>query len=178
MLEPLFLKYGVNVVYAGHDHIYERLTPQKGIYYFVSGSAGQLRKGDLKRSAMTAAGFDADQSFMINEIVGDDLYFQAITRTGKTVDSGVIHGSRNRPTPAPVGDQRHVPAPDPPSSARPALSFPRESDPHADVRQPRRSDRGRQRADEVDLDRAGSARRRRHPRCVRSARDTVRSTIR
>jgi 3',5'-cyclic AMP phosphodiesterase CpdA len=91
VLEPLFLKYGVNVVYAGHDHIYERLTPQKGIYYFVSGSAGQLRKGNLKRSAMTAAGFDADQSFMINEVAGDDLYFQAISRTGKTVDSGVIH---------------------------------------------------------------------------------------
>jgi hypothetical protein len=98
VLEPLFLKYGVNVVYAGHDHIYERLTPQKGIYHFVSGSAGQLRKGDLKRSAMTAAGFDTDQSFMINEIVGDDLYFQAISRTGKTVDSGVIH---RQPKPAP-----------------------------------------------------------------------------
>ena len=97
VLEPLFLKYGVNVVYAGHDHIYERLTPQKGIHYFVSGSAGQLRKGDLKRSAMTAAGFDTDQSFMINEIVGDDLYFQAISRTGRTVDSGVI---RRQPKPA------------------------------------------------------------------------------
>ena len=40
-LEPLFVKYGVNVVYSGHDHVYERLKPQKGIYYFVSGSAGQ-----------------------------------------------------------------------------------------------------------------------------------------
>ena len=39
-LEPLFVKYGVNVVYSGHDHIYERLKPQKGIYYFVSGSGG------------------------------------------------------------------------------------------------------------------------------------------
>ena len=99
VLEPLFLKYGVNVVYAGHDHIYERLTPQKGIHYFVSGSAGQLRKGDLKRSATTAAGFDADQSFMINEIAGDDLYFQVISRTGKTVDAGVIH---RQPKPATV----------------------------------------------------------------------------
>ena len=91
VLEPLFIKYGVNVVYAGHDHIYERLKPQKGIYYFVSGSAGQLRQGDLHRSAMTAAGFDQDQSFMLNEIDGDDLYFQVISRAGKTVDSGSIH---------------------------------------------------------------------------------------
>jgi hypothetical protein len=90
-IEPLFVKYGVNVVYSGHDHIYERLKPQKGIYYFVSGAAGELRKGDLKRSAMTAAGFDQDRSFMLNEIAGDSLFFQVVSRTGQTVDQGVIH---------------------------------------------------------------------------------------
>ena len=45
VFEPLFVTYGVNVVFSGHDHIYERLTPQKGIYYFVEGAAGELRKG-------------------------------------------------------------------------------------------------------------------------------------
>jgi predicted phosphodiesterase len=91
ILEPLFTKYGVNVVFSGHDHIYERITPQKGIYYFVSGSAGQLRKGDVHRSAMTAAAFDTDQAFMLVEVAGDDMSFVAISRTGATVDSGVIH---------------------------------------------------------------------------------------
>jgi len=89
-LEPLFVKYGVNVVLSGHDHIYERLTPQNGIVYFVSGAAGQLRKGNVKRSAMTAASFDQDQSFMLIEIAGPDLFFEAVSRTGATVDSGVI----------------------------------------------------------------------------------------
>ena len=98
LVEPLFIKYGVNVVYSGHDHIYERLKPQKGIYYFVSGAAGQLRRGDLRRTDLTAAGYDQDQSFMLNEIEKDELYFQAISRTGKTVDSGVIHRQ-----PKPVG---------------------------------------------------------------------------
>jgi hypothetical protein len=28
VFEPLFVTYGVNVVFAGHDHIYERLTPR------------------------------------------------------------------------------------------------------------------------------------------------------
>ena len=98
VLEPLFIKYGVNVVYSGHDHVYERLKPQKGIYYFVSGAAGQLRPGDLHRSAMTAAGFDQDRSFMLNEVAGDDLFFQVISRTGKTVDSGSIH---RQPKPPP-----------------------------------------------------------------------------
>src|SRR3954452_5111712 len=89
-LEPLFLKYGVNVVYSGHDHIYERIKPQKGIYYFVAGSSGQLRGGDLKKSPLTAAGNDQEQTFMLNEVDKDELFFQAITRSGKTIDAGVI----------------------------------------------------------------------------------------
>lgn len=89
-LEPLFVKYGVNVVYSGHDHMYERVKPQKGIYYFVSGSGGQLRGGDLKKSALTAAGYDQDQSFMLNEVDHDELFFQVITRGGKTIDAGVL----------------------------------------------------------------------------------------
>ena len=88
--EPLFVAYGVNVVFAGHDHVYERLTPQKGIDYFVEGAGGQLRKGDTKRSATTAMAFDADQSFMLVEVAGNTLSFQAISRVGATVDSGTI----------------------------------------------------------------------------------------
>jgi 3',5'-cyclic AMP phosphodiesterase CpdA len=103
LLEPIFVKYSVNVVFSGHDHVYERIKPQKGIYYFVSGSAGQLRKGNVTPSEETAASFDQDLSFMAVEIAGTDMFFQAISRTGQTVDSGVIH-RQARPagtTPAP-----------------------------------------------------------------------------
>src|SRR6266851_9997193 len=34
-LEPIFLQNGVNVVFSGHDHVYERIKPQNGIDYFV-----------------------------------------------------------------------------------------------------------------------------------------------
>jgi 3',5'-cyclic AMP phosphodiesterase CpdA len=90
ILEPLFIKYGVSVVFQGHDHIYERTKPQQGITYFVSGAGGQLRPGDYEKTEFTAAGYDQDQSFMIVEIDKDDMHFQAISRTGKTLDSGVI----------------------------------------------------------------------------------------
>jgi predicted phosphodiesterase len=90
VLEPIFLRYGVNVVFSGHEHFYERLTPQKGIYYFISGAAGQLRRGDVERSEFKAAAFDQDQSFMLVEIAGGDLLFQAISRAGQIVDSGTI----------------------------------------------------------------------------------------
>jgi predicted phosphodiesterase len=91
VLEPLFVKYGVDVVFAGHEHVYERVKPQKGIYYFTEGASGQLRPGNLRSSSPNVAkGFDTDRSFMMIEIAGNDLYFQAVSRTGVTVDSGVI----------------------------------------------------------------------------------------
>jgi len=90
-LEPLLVAYNVSVVFTGHDHVYERTKPQKGITYFVAGSGGKISPGDLdRRSPITAAGFDTEQAFMIAEIIGDQLTFNAISRSGKIIDSGVI----------------------------------------------------------------------------------------
>lgn len=91
VLEPLFLKYNVSVVLNGHDHFYERIKPQKGIQYFVVGSGGKLRSGNIdRRSGLTAKGFDTDLAFMAAEIVDDQMYFNAISRSGQIVDSGVL----------------------------------------------------------------------------------------
>jgi predicted phosphodiesterase len=99
ILEPLFVKYGVNVVFSGHDHVYERIKPQKGIYYFVTGSAGQLRRGDLRKSELTDVGFDQDQSFMLVEIDKDAMSIQAVSRTGKTVDTATLPRQEKPPAP-------------------------------------------------------------------------------
>jgi predicted phosphodiesterase len=101
ILEPLFVKHGVNVVFQGHDHVYERIKPQKGIYYFVEGSSGKLRPGDLRKTALTEVGNDREQSFMIVEVDDDALHFQAISRTGRTIDSGTLK-QQEKPKPAPV----------------------------------------------------------------------------
>jgi 3',5'-cyclic AMP phosphodiesterase CpdA len=89
-LEPLFVKHGVNVVFTGHEHFYERLKPQKGISYFISGSAAKLRRGNIGASTISAKGFDRGYTFMLIEIASDELRFQALTDAGQTVDSGVI----------------------------------------------------------------------------------------
>ncbi len=95
VVEPIFISNGVNLVLTGHDHVYERIKPQNGIYYFVSGSAGKLRKGDIDRSSpLTDKAYDSDLSFMLFEVVNDQLYFQTISRTGETIDSGVIARQR------------------------------------------------------------------------------------
>jgi predicted phosphodiesterase len=89
-LEPLFIKHGVSVVFAGHEHFYERLKPQNGIHYFICGGSAKLRKGNIRRGALHSAGFDTDMSFMIVEVVDDRLSFQTISRTGATVDAGTV----------------------------------------------------------------------------------------
>lgn len=90
VLEPLFVKYGVTVVFTGHEHLYERSKPQNGIHYFVVGGSAKLRPGDLQPSASRAVGFDQDRSFMLVEIDGDELHFQTVSEAGATVDKGVI----------------------------------------------------------------------------------------
>ena len=116
-LEPLFEKYGVDVVFTGHEHVYERIHPQKGIYYFVAGGSAKLRSGDLRKAPITAVGFDRDRTFMLVEIAGDQMYFQTITRTGATVDSGVIRRREVRPSLSAPPSQS-APASTPPAGRR------------------------------------------------------------
>jgi 3',5'-cyclic AMP phosphodiesterase CpdA len=89
-LEPVLQAGGVRLVLTGHEHLYERIKPHNGIYYFVLGNSGELRPHGLKPSSDTASGFDTDRDFMVMEIAGDELYFQTIARTGETIDSGTI----------------------------------------------------------------------------------------
>jgi Calcineurin-like phosphoesterase len=99
-LESIFLQYGVDVGLSGHEHFYERIVLRGGVQYFTSGAGGALRRNDISPSPVTAAGFDADTHFMLMEISGDTLYFQTISRTGQTVDSGAL---RQRKKPRPPG---------------------------------------------------------------------------
>lgn len=113
VLEPLFVQHNVSVVLTGHDHFYERTKPQKGITYFVVGSGGKLRPGDIsKGTGLTAKGYDTDLTFMAAEIIDDQMYFNVISRDGTLIDSGVItrRGAEAAPAPVPAG------APAPPAN--------------------------------------------------------------
>ncbi len=94
-LIPLLKQYGVNVVFSGHEHAYERIKPEDGIYYFIQGSSGKLVRNDFNHRDfnhrdLVETSFDRDRTFMLVEIDGDKLYFQTISRTGRAVDSGEI----------------------------------------------------------------------------------------
>jgi hypothetical protein len=113
VLEPMFVKYGVDVVFSGHEHIYERIAPQKGIQYFTAGGAANLRPGDTHPGALTLVGFATDRSFMLVEVAGDSMFFQAISRTGETVDKGVLLRHRGPDTPAATVSARPAAKPKP-----------------------------------------------------------------
>ena len=86
ILEPLLVEHGVDVAFSGHEHIYQRITLQRGIH-FVSGGAGSLRPGDGAPATYVASTFDRDYHFMLIEIEADRLHFQAISRAGYTIDA-------------------------------------------------------------------------------------------
>ncbi len=98
-LEPILVQFGADVALAGHEHFYERTFPQRGISHFTSGGGGALRKGDIRPSTIMAAGYDQDTHFLLMEISGDDLWFQAVSRTGQTVDAGRITRPARPPAP-------------------------------------------------------------------------------
>lgn len=88
-LMPLFEQYGVNVVLSGHEHVYERIKPQQGIYFFLLGNSGQLRFHNIRKgNDLDIVGMDSHRTFMLVEISGNDFYFQTIDDAGETVDSG------------------------------------------------------------------------------------------
>ena len=91
VVEPLFVQHGVDVVFTGHEHFYERIKPQQGITYFITGAAGKLRAGDVKdNSPLTAAAYDKDMSFMLVEIDKGVMLSKSYRGRGATVDSGTI----------------------------------------------------------------------------------------
>jgi predicted phosphodiesterase len=97
-LAPLFQKFGVNVVFSGHEHVYERIKPVDNIYYFVMGSSGKLMTKDIKGSDQLVKSFDTDQGFMLVEISGDQLFFQTVSRKWQTIDSGVVARQNSKAT--------------------------------------------------------------------------------
>jgi len=90
-LEQTLIGHKVDVVFAGHEHLYERMVPQRGVIYFVNGASGSVRTGDLQSpSSFRAKGYDRDLSFMLVEIARNTMYFQAVNRVGETIDEGKI----------------------------------------------------------------------------------------
>jgi 3',5'-cyclic AMP phosphodiesterase CpdA len=90
-IEPLLARYGVNVVISGHDHTYERVKPQQGVQYFVTGAGGKVRPGDVNLgSPFRAMSYDRDNHYLQMVIEDQQINFQTIARSGAVIDRGAI----------------------------------------------------------------------------------------
>lgn len=86
-LEPLFVKYGVNAVFSGHSHCYERVKPQNGVHYFTEGASGEIKRNTLDRkSILMAAGEDRINSFIMVQVNENEMRVQAIGSDGTVID--------------------------------------------------------------------------------------------
>ena len=88
-LEGALVRNRVNVVFSGHEHLYERVAPQQGVRYFVSGGGGR-NLYSFRRSDFDEAG-SSQHHFMVVGIDGDHLLFEAITPDQKLLDCGILY---------------------------------------------------------------------------------------
>lgn len=84
----VFERNHVQLVLAGHDHDYERMIPQGGVEYVVTGGGGKGTRS-VGTSSFTAFS-DEVIHFVYVEVNADDLVLHAIDGTGKEFDSVVI----------------------------------------------------------------------------------------
>lgn len=82
---PLFEQYNVDLVFAGHDHDYERTIPINNVIYIVTGGAGApLRSvGSHNWTAYSRSIYHACKL----QITHSTLYFEAVDTTGNIFDS-------------------------------------------------------------------------------------------
>lgn len=99
VLEPLLTRFGVQVVFSGHDHFYERIKPQQGVQYFVEGASGQLRKNGMKKKTeLTAASNDVMRSFLLVQVNASEMQVEAIGEDGSVLDRVTITHASTKPT--------------------------------------------------------------------------------
>jgi 3',5'-cyclic AMP phosphodiesterase CpdA len=90
LLEPLFIEHGVQLVFQGHQHIYERIATQQGVHYFITGAGGGA-SDDLEEEIYPVLDSDdRDASGMLWEIEGNLARFQTLSSEGTLLDEGVI----------------------------------------------------------------------------------------
>ncbi len=88
LLAPVLERHHVQLVLAGHDHHYERTTPQNGVTYVVTGGGG---RGTYAVGRSDFTGFsEAVIHFVYVEVGVDELVLHAIDGTGVEFDSLVI----------------------------------------------------------------------------------------
>lgn len=87
-LAPILERHHVQLVLAGHDHDYERIVPQNGVAYVVTGGGG-VGTRSVGASSFTAFSEDVIH-FVYGEATADETVLHAIDATGAEFDAAVV----------------------------------------------------------------------------------------
>lgn len=85
ILEDVLVEHGVQLVFAGDDHHYERTSPQRGVTYIVTGGGGRGTR-PVGHSDFTVFSEDV-LHFVSVHVEGSDLRLYAIDAMGAVFDS-------------------------------------------------------------------------------------------
>lgn len=90
MLLPIFQRYGVQAVFSGHDHDYERSIPTNGVHCFVAGGGGSVIMYSIQERDQLCAHFWRNHHALKVRVTGDVLRMEAFDEFGELFDTAVI----------------------------------------------------------------------------------------
>jgi Calcineurin-like phosphoesterase len=109
---PLFERYGVQIVFSGHEHDYQRTDPINGVTYVVSGGGSRTKRTGT--ADFTAVAYSTHHYVDLN-IYDDHVLLRASDQDGEQFDETVIpvtippgrdvRGQRSRRSGGRVGDR-------------------------------------------------------------------------
>lgn len=82
---PVFETYGVDMVFTGHDHNYQRFKPIGGIHYVVTGGGGKDLRGVHLTDDLLAA--EVAYHFVYVTVDATSLQLQAVDVSGVIIDA-------------------------------------------------------------------------------------------
>jgi len=98
VLVPVFEETGVDVVFCGHNHFYERVgplldgdvNPDGGVLYIISGAGGKSLRTLNRLKPYTRAFYSASYSFTYIEVQDDVLQLHQINQADEVVDEYIL----------------------------------------------------------------------------------------
>ena len=89
VLAPVAQQFGVQMMFSGHDHAFERYAPTNGLHYVVNGDGGQPMY-NFQTMHFACEQFWPAYAFLRVNITNDTLTLQAIGTNGVAFDSMTV----------------------------------------------------------------------------------------
>lgn len=86
-IESILIEGGADIVFNGHDHDYERTTPQHDIVYVVTGAGAKVTSVGTSDFTVVSK---AEQHFLLIEIDDDIMTVEAISDDSEVLDTFVV----------------------------------------------------------------------------------------